>query len=142
MRKRKFPEIHKEYKKYKSEEKHIKQLYNQVKEEYINDKNLDIELEKIYLKTSLEEYTSDTLNKYVKMIWIYITVVITISLENALNKNDNIFLLIIISAIVTLISIGVGILVEKSIIKKEIDKQIYYNVCLEVLTELENEKNK
>ena len=99
LRKRKFPEIHKEYKKYKSEERHIKRLYNQVKEEYINDENLDIELERIYLKTCLEEYKSYTLDKYVQIIWICITVLITISLEEALDKGDNIFLSIIVFTI-------------------------------------------
>ncbi len=46
----KFDSIHDNYKKYKNEEKDIKEIYETVKKDYIEDTKLDVTLEKIYKK--------------------------------------------------------------------------------------------
>lgn len=141
MRKRKFSEIHNKYKEEKLKEKHIKQLYNQIKEEYINDKNLDITLEKIYLQKEIDGYIGDTLKSYIDFISIFLTVLLTVIVERYLGENNNIFILIIGSMTLSILFIRVAIYVNKSRIKREIDEHIYYNVCLEVIKEIED-KNK
>lgn len=138
MRKRKFSEIHNKYKEDKLKEKYIKQLYDQVKEEYLNDENLDITLEKIYLQNKIEDYKGETLNNYINFIGIIATVLLTVIIEKYLGENNNILLLIVGSVLSSIIFIHIAIFINKSIIRGEIDKHIYYNVCLEVIKDIEN----
>ena len=81
------------------------------------------------------------LNNYINFIGIIATVLLTVIVEKYLGENNNILLLIVGSMLSSIIFIRIAIFINKSIIRGEIDKRIYYNVCLEVIRDIEN-KNK
>lgn len=137
-RKRKFSEIHREYRKFKEEDIEIKQLYNQVKREYLEDENLNIYLEKIYLENKINGEKSETYANNMAIIIAIFSSVITIGIEKIM-PNDTLGIGITI-LFVTLESIFILLLSERKKIKGEFNKYLYYKVCLAVIEEIEKER--
>lgn len=138
--KRKFSDIHREYKEFKKKDKDLLSLYNQVKREYIENKDLDITLEKIYLEYKLNNYKGETLNFYINMLYTLMTIIITLAIERSVS-GVNIILAIFVITISAIIYILLMPFINKKVIRIEIDQHIYYSVCFEVINEIENHKN-
>ncbi|SCJ99843.1 Uncharacterised protein [uncultured Clostridium sp.] len=140
--KRKFSEIHEEYNNYKNEEKDIKMLYETIKRDYLDNKNLNITLEKIYLKNCLEDYKGSTIENYISILIVVVTAIVTILVEKGISESSN-YIFGIISVLIAAPLVFICLLkLDRKIIRKEIDKHIYYSICLDVIEELEGINNK
>lgn len=136
-RKRGFSEIHKGYKEFKRKDTALLSLYNQVKREYIDNKELDITLEKIYLENKLKGSKSDTFDYYLKFFITSITIVITVIIERTMpNSIGVIYVYMILLSLLFFILL----FINKKPIRFEIDEYVYYSVCLEVIKEIEKMK--
>lgn len=137
-RKRKFPEIRDSYDKFKEEDRKIKMLYEEVRLKYIEQGDLDITLEKIYLDENFKGSKSDTLNINLTIFLTIATAIMTIMLDNAITG--------VLSGVLMFFMVG-GIwllffyLLDKAVIFLEKDKNTYYNVCIKVLEEIEKERD-
>lgn len=140
--KRKFSEIHEEYNNYKNEEKDIKMLYETIKRDYLDNKNLNITLEKIYLKNCLEDYKGSTIENYISILIVVVTAIVTILVEKGISESSN-YIFGIISVLIAAPLVFICLLkLDRKIIRIEIDKHTYYSICLDVIEELEGINNK
>lgn len=136
-RKRKFSEIRDNYNKFKIDDREIKRLYEEVKQKYLENENLDITLEKIYLDENFKGSKSTTLNTNLTIFISMATAIITIMLDRAITG--------VLSGVLMFFMVGGAwllffYLLDKALIYLEKDKYIYYNVCIKVLEEIEKER--
>jgi hypothetical protein len=118
----------------------IKNIYNVVKQQYINrieNGELSIKLEKIYLNKKLDEYIGSTLDYWIKFIVIVMTACITTSISQSVLERKTAIGTILFMFIVLFM---ITIFIYRKTIKKEVNEHTYYRICLEVLDELEKEK--
>lgn len=139
-RKKTYNDIHNKYKEERDADKDLKTLYNQIKREYISDKNLDITYEKLYLKKKIENYKGDTFNTYQNIIMSLMVAILVVSLENIIATKANVYIAIFSICLALGISFISLIVIDKKVIRKEIDQYVYYNVCLEVISDIEKGK--
>lgn len=154
-----FADMHKKYKEYKKHidksDKHsskltrkaitaeeIKNIYLQIKHDYSNDKNLDITLEKIYVKNKLDRYLGDTIQSNKNFLVALGTVLLTSIINTVLQELNyefpiKILLLILLAIIIVIITIGLYYIFDYKNAKVENYEHLYYKICLEVLEEIE-----
>ena len=112
-------------------------LYETIKRDYLDNKNLNITLEKIYLKNCLEDYKGSTIENYISILIVVVTAIVTILVEKGISESNN-YIFGIISVLIAAPLVFICLLkLDRKIIRKEIDKHIYYNICLDVIEELE-----
>ncbi|WP_305153994.1 hypothetical protein [uncultured Clostridium sp.] len=116
------------------EKKDIQEVYLFVKDQYVNSKNLDITLEKIYLQEKLSN--SNNLNIFKnKFMLIFITVILTLIIEASFKiENGSLFIIYILFSLILLIFISIKNL---SKIKQKVNERTYYKICLMALNEIE-----
>lgn len=135
----KLQSVHEKYKNYKRDEEEIKEIYKVIKEEYLNEKKLDVTLEKIYLEKKLENYTGETVEIYKTMFIAIMTTILTLLVERAISDSDNILFSIIMLVVLILVFI-LWIIKKDKNIKREINEYNYYKICLKVLDDLESNR--
>lgn len=135
----KLQSVHEKYKSYKRDEEEIKEIYKTIKEEYPNDKKLDITLEKIYLEKKLENYTGETVEIYKTMFIAIMITILTLVVERAISYSENI-LFSIIMLVASILVFILWILKKDKNIKRVINEYTYYKICLKVLDDLESNR--
>ncbi|MFW2490226.1 hypothetical protein ACN077_16925 [Clostridium chromiireducens] len=138
-KKENFITINNKYKSERDKASEIKNIYNIVKKQYVNSLEsnaLDIALERIYLNKKLEEYTGETLNYWMKILFIVMTVYITATINQGIAlQRDKVGILFA----EMLILFAFTVLIFRKNVKREINEHTYYKICLTVLDELEKE---
>ena len=138
MGKRNYLEVHNEYKEFKKDDKEIKLVYNQVKREYLENENLNINLEKIYIEKRLNRESSETFNTNMNMMIAIVSASIAIVIEKIIPNNT----IGMIATIVFIVAecILIFLIIDKNKIRKEFSSNLYYRICLLVLEEIEKER--
>lgn len=111
--------------------KDIELIYQSVKNQYINTKTFNIELERIYLKKKLND--SNSINIFNnKFTLIFITIISTIIIERSFTLENELL------SIMLIIFFVIAFLILNSIkITQKINERTYYRICLSVLDEIE-----
>lgn len=138
-----FAQIHSGYKKYKSDidkkydEKdiNIKRIYEEVKQEYLDDENLDVNLERVYLKNKLSGFQSESFDYFTTMMIIVFTAIASAYLS----KLED-FWQIFCAGVCCIVCIGIQMYISRKIIHKENKERIYFSMCLDVIDEIGNTK--
>lgn len=136
---RDFSKIDRKYKEYKNSEKGIKRLYYNIKQEYDNDKNLDIALERAFLLNQKEKYKGLNMSLVTSLLTIVFSVSISVSINQIIKSMrilQSIFLIVVFIVISPcIITIG-----YKGNIFYERNERIYFDIRLAVLDEIEKER--
>lgn len=114
----------------------IRVFYEHIKKQYMEMENLNINLEKIYLEKKLGLYNSKNINIYEKILWIGFTAFISkLFVENDPTSNFISFFIIFLAVLFIIFT-------DRKEIRTNSNSILYYNICLKVLSELENENLK
>lgn len=136
---RSIKKISQEYVKHRTENELYEKMYKDIEFEYRNRKNLDITLEKIYVKRKLEQYVGETATSYIAILTSIITTLVS-TLYRGIAPTGREYKDIMLF---TLFGVAVIIFMAKwdrKKIRKESNEHIYYSIRLEVLEKLEKEK--
>lgn len=135
---RDFGKIDKQYREYKDNKESIKRLYENIKQEYKNDKNLDIVLERVFLLNQKEKYRGLTVNLTINLMIMIFNVFIA-ALLTQLFKNMSVYSILLCYFIILFVIYISIILAYKGNIFYERNESIYFDIRLAALYEIERE---
>ena len=135
---RPFRNIHIDYNKYKEEDKEIRIMYERVKKDYLKNDKLDITLEKIYLEERFIRYRGDTRIYYFNTLIMILAAFMSGMFSEYFKKPFIAFIAFFL--LILLVSKTFKYLDEKRASKEEYEHK-YYNISLQVLDEMQRERN-
>lgn len=136
---RPFGNIHLDYVKYKDSDKDIRQMYERVKNDYLKNKNLDIDLEKAYLNERFISCRAYSEKYYLNILMIAVAAFLGgISTQYS---NRSIMILAILLAFIIILVKSFSNIHIKAMLNKEKYEHKYYIICIEALKEIEHEQN-
>lgn len=133
-----FKNIHIDYNRYKENDKEIKLMYERVKKDYLKNDNLDITLERIYLEERFIRYRGDIRMYYFNSLIMILAAFVGGMFSEYFKKPFT--ALIAFFALILLIIKTFKYLDEKKANKEEYEHK-YYNISLQVLDEIQRERN-
>lgn len=136
---RDFSKIDIKYKEYKNNEESIKRLYENVKQEYRSDKNLDIVLERAFLSNQKEKYKGVNMSLVISLVTIVFSVFLSV-LINQIIKNMNILHCVFLGIFFAGTTIFMIIFAYRGDIFYERNEHIYFDIRLAALDEIERER--
>ncbi|EES50255.1 hypothetical protein NE172_10300 [Clostridium botulinum] len=136
---RPFGNIHLDYIRYKDSDKDIRQMYERVKNDYLKNKNLDMDLEKAYLNERFISYKGDIGKYYLNVLMISLAAFLGGIFTQYFNRSF-MTLSILIAFIIIVVKFFSNIH-TKIMLNKEKYEHKYYIICIEALKEIEHEQN-
>lgn len=135
---RPFRNIHIDYNKYKEDDKEIRLMYERVKKDYLKNRKLDITLEKIYLEERFVQYKGYTRMYYFNILIMILAAFMGGMFSEYFKKPLLAFMAFFL--LILLVIKAFKYLDEKRASKEEYEHK-YYNISLQVLDEIQREKN-
>ncbi|CDH90782.1 hypothetical protein CB17B1793 [Clostridium botulinum B str. Eklund 17B (NRP)] len=136
---RPFGNIHLDYIRYKDSDKDVRQMYERVKNDYLKNENLDIDLEKAYLNERFISYKGDIGKDYFNVLMISLAAFLGGISTQYFNRP--IMTLAILLAFIIIVVKSFSNIHTKVMLNKEKYEHKYYIICIEALKEIEHEQN-
>ncbi|MGN2370923.1 hypothetical protein [Clostridium sp. ZBS14] len=136
---RPFGNIHLDYIRYKDSDKDVRQMYERVKNDYLKNENLDIDLEKAYLNERFISYKGDIGKDYLNVLMISLAAFLGGISTQYFNRP--IMTLAILLAFIIIVVKSFSNIHTKVMLNKEKYEHKYYIICIEALKEIEHEQN-
>ena len=125
--------------KHRTKNELYRKMYRDIEFEYRNIENLDIALEKIYVKRKLEQYRGETATSYIAIITAVSTTLIS-TIYRGIAPTGREYTRIMLYTALIIVIILLMVKFDKKKIRKESNEHSYYFIRLEVLEKLEEER--